>query len=1201
MYKTNDISTVSDERSYGGNLNMDLVNFEDVAHVTTDEYFNNNQMCINVFQSKYAHYLPDQDRKETPPEVFKRNARELSRFEPDSSYEKIWFSLMYNDWFRPGGSIISGLGSGRNESLLNCSTLPINGDSLEDIAETEYSLMKCAAFRQGIGIDLSALRCRGSKVGNAAEESMGTIPWGKKFSNVGLYVGQRGRMPALLESLLISHPDIEEFITSKMNKGELENCNISVQITDDFMDCLRNGKPWKLHFSTHRDSFEKEIDPEYLIDLIADTASKSAEPGVQFIDLMRSGSMVHSIYKTTGDERFKIISSNACCLPESERIFTNDGIITVGEIKNNKNFNSITDEGTANIEEVVAQGVRPIYNLKTKEGVELKVTDNHKIKTKEGFTEVKDLQKDQKLKIPYNDVIDDSEVNDFYYKLGFILGFMIGDGYLASQHKTFGFSVSDDDPNTYEYLKDCFLEVFDYDIIPRTYKKYGCSQVVATSANLYDKFKEYGLFPCKSHEKEPPEVVFYDPSILKGFMSGLFQADGCVNYKHSNSLYVSLDSSSFKLTKEIQQLLLYFGIRSMLYENRRNGKTSDYLPDSQRESKLYNVKEITSLRITSGDIKKFNEHIGFINGSPKDEKINDIISTKNILPSKNCLTFVGYEYVGEEPVYDLVNSSTKTFTANGIVVSNSEKPLPPYGCCNLGSINMEKFSTDPKEYKNQLAEIVPYLVRLLDDVVDYEIQFNKSPLEKQKWILEQTRELGLGITNLHGWFLKQDIQYDSDEAINKAEDFFKTYVYYIFKTSVELGREKGSAPAFTSAKDLYENSTYFKNVVDEFYDGDYTQIDALRNLAHISIAPTGSLSNTFSTPCIASGVEPIIGPYYWRKTRAVTKGTYEYYFVIPERVKEYVLKQIPEDSEDYQKLSEFTGSVKDDDGKIGKEYVELLQKYISDEFFKPAHQIDYYKKIDLMSKLYQFTDAAISNTFNLPPSATKDDVQNVYLYAYDKGVKAVSVYVEGSREGILIFDDPVTHKNKQDKQNLLCLDRPEDIPYHCAPKRPQTLECDIHHCTVKGEKWLVLIGMFNGKPYELFCGTQEDLYLPRSVTTGYITKDKGQYNLSIQNKRTNVEYKNIADILMTAEQKALTRMISLSLRHGVPLEFITKQLRKSKNDITDFASAVSRVLGKYETQDVDEGEKCPKCGELMIKREGCVQCSDENCGYSKCS
>ncbi|MFW6122240.1 MAG: hypothetical protein ACOC80_15260 [Petrotogales bacterium] len=504
---------------------------------------------------------------------------------------------MYDDWYRPGGSIISGLGSDRNESTANCTTIPIENDTLEAIAKTEFDLMKTAAWRQGMGVGLSPLRPRGAKLGNAAEESTGVVPWGDKFSRIGEYVGQRGRKPAILEYLLVSHPDIREFVTSKKQKGVMENVNISVQITDDFMDALKNNKSWALSFQTEREKIEKEVDPNEIINLIADTAAQSAEPGVQYIDLMQKGSMVHPVYIKTGDWKYKIIGTNAC----------------------------------------------------------------------------------------------------------------------------------------------------------------------------------------------------------------------------------------------------------------------------------------------------------------------------------------------------------------------SEKPLPPYSVCNLGSINMENFSTNREQYIKELEEIVPHLVRMQDNVVGYELYYDKSPIPEQKYILEQTREIGLGITNLHGWLLKQNIQYDSDEAIEKVEDFYKHYAYNIFKASMELGKEKGNAPAFdkVTPKDLYENSIYFRNIVDEFFDGDYSQITHMRNMAHISLAPTGSLSNTFSTPCISSGIEPVIAPYYWRKTRAMSKGSYEYYFVIPERVKEYILSQMDKNSEDYQTLYEFTGSVKDDDGKIGKQYIEIIGKYISDEFFKPAHKIDYNKKVELLSRLYK--------------------------------------------------------------------------------------------------------------------------------------------------------------------------------------------------------------------------------------------------------
>jgi hypothetical protein len=146
---------------------------------------------------------------------------------------------------------------------------------------------------------------------------------------------------------------------------------------------------------------------------------------------------------------------------------------------------------------------------------------------------------------------------------------------------------------------------------------------------------------------------------------------------------------------------------------------------------------------------------------------------------------------------------------------------------------------------------------------------------------------------------------------------------------------------------------------------------------------------------------------------------------------------------------------------------------------------------------------------------------------------------------------------------------------------------------------LVLIGMFNDKPYELFAGQDDELALPKSVEDGVIKKNgKGKYDLNVKVRKREVEHKDIANVLMSAEQRALTRMISTCLRHGVPAEFITKQLKKSKEDITDFASAVSRILSKYETNIFSDNETCPNCGEPLVSNEGCVGCM--HCGHMKC-
>jgi ribonucleoside-diphosphate reductase alpha chain len=246
-----------------------------------------------------------------------------------------------------------------------------------------------------------------------------------------------------------------------------------------------------------------------------------------------------------------------------------------------------------------------------------------------------------------------------------------------------------------------------------------------------------------------------------------------------------------------------------------------------------------------------------------------------------------------------------------------------------------------------------------------------------------------------------------------------------------------------------------------------------------------------------------------------------------------------------------------------------------------------------MSYIYQWMDASISCTYNLPKTATVDDVKNIYMAAYENKVRAVSVYVDGSREGILLTEFP--------KEQTICDEnRPVDICYNCAPKRPKELYCNIHQISVKGEKWVVLVGMFNEKPFEIFCGSLEDIYLPQKCSEGSIVKQgNGKYSLKVKIRNSDVIYEDIASVLMADNEKALTRLLSLNLRHGVYIQFIVDQLKKSKGDITSFSTAISRVLGKYVVDYVMKDNVCPLCGKASLSfDEGCIKCLE--CDYSRC-
>jgi ribonucleoside-diphosphate reductase alpha chain len=683
-------------------------------------------------------------------------------------------------------------------------------------------------------------------------------------------------------------------------------------------------------------------------------------------------------------------------------------------------------------------------------------------------------------------------------------------------------------------------------------------------------------------------------------------ADGYVPEATTKSSVI-LTSVSKELVEGVSRLSDAFGIYTSIKRSKQTPCKYTLVDGEERTSKCKEYRYDVSFGNYESKLRLLHR-VGIFHVE-KTRKLRDYL-TKGLT---KCPTNLSVNVLCVEPtghfvdMYCAVVPEVHGLVIEGVMSSNcSEKSLPAYGVCNLLSPNHEMFSVDPVEYTQELAFLAPYIVRMSDNVTEYESRHKLSPLPEQAWILQESREIGIGLTNIHGWFLKGDMAYDSDEAIEAISNFFKTYSCEVFKASIALGVEKGNAPAFDRIKnkEALMGSTYFKNIVNELFDGDYTKVISMRNMAHMSIAPTGSLSSTFPKPCFSYGVEPFTGPYYWRRTRAIDKGTYTHYFMIPKKVQDYVLAKLNTDSYDYQELSAFSGSALDEDGSIGIKLSGIIDRNLPKGFFKPAHYIDPIQKVKLMSGIYKWVDAAISCTYNLPDTATRDDVENIYMSAYDHGVRAVSVYVDGSREGILIFEDPKTNESKHRKTSACGSDeRPLGIIPNCAPKRPTELPCDIVFTSIKGETWTVLIGLLDGKIFEIFCGSSEDLYLPKTCKEGIIRKQgKGKYELEVMIRKSPVIYKDLASILMTDSQKAITRLLSLNLRHGVLPKFIVEQLKKTNGSISDFSTAISRVLSRYvDTYELKEGENtCPNCGENSLAFvEGCVKCM-AGCHYSRC-
>ena len=329
-------------------------------------------------------------------------------------------------------------------------------------------------------------------------------------------------------------------------------------------------------------------------------------------------------------------------------------------------------------------------------------------------------------------------------------------------------------------------------------------------------------------------------------------------------------------------------------------------------------------------------------------------------------------------------------------------------------------------------------------------------------------------------------------------------------------------------------------------------------------APTGSISILSQT---SSGIEPVFKNSYTRRKKINQNDVIDNTKTI---TTDLVGDKWIEFAVLHHNVSEWTEA----NGKGAEE----LPRY-----FVESHTISWEQRVELQSRAQKHIDHAISSTINLPKGTAPETVGSIYLEAWKKGLKGVTVYVDGTRSGVL-----VATKSKERE----------------APKRPDELSCNIHHVSVKGQKWLILVGLYQDRPYEIFGGIEENLEIPKRFTSGKIVKVKekqgaNRYDLYFGDDGV---VKDIANMFDNKNYQVHTRLISLGLRHSSKVSFIVEQLlRDPDSDLNSFSRAISRVLKKYieDGTSVSSDKTCGSCGQdALIYKDGCVVCG--NCGWSKC-
>jgi ribonucleoside-diphosphate reductase alpha chain len=245
-----------------------------------------------------------------------------------------------------------------------------------------------------------------------------------------------------------------------------------------------------------------------------------------------------------------------------------------------------------------------------------------------------------------------------------------------------------------------------------------------------------------------------------------------------------------------------------------------------------------------------------------------------------------------------------------------------------------------------------------------------------------------------------------------------------------------------------------------------------------------------------------------------------------------------------------------------------------------AEKINWINRVKLQGAIQKHICHSISSTINLPNDVSVQIVAEIYKTAWLEGLKGITVYRDGCRSGVLV--------KKDDKENRE------------APRRPKEIPCEIYHTKVAKKldkvryfEYIVFIGLLNDKPYELFC-TENGKY-DKKITSGKIIKHgRGDYEVILSNGES------IKDITKnnTNEEDALTRMISTSLRHKVPIHFIVEQLNKISGDMFVFSKCIARALKKFIKDGTKSSEDCPECGAKLVFENGCYGC--KSCSYQKC-
>lgn len=545
-----------------------------------------------------------------------------------------------------------------------------------------------------------------------------------------------------------------------------------------------------------------------------------------------------------------------------------------------------------------------------------------------------------------------------------------------------------------------------------------------------------------------------------------------------------------------------------------------------------------------------------------------------------------------EDVYDMTVEDTHNFIANGFVVHNcAEEPLPNGGACLLGAMNLYKYVNDNGEFMfDEFKKDVKIATVGLNQIQVEGTELH--PLEVQRENAKKYRQIGLGIFDLGGALIKMGVTYGTPESRKIAYNITHEMLISAFEQSCDLNTAGVEYPGLF-------NSDFYKKQIEPYIGKQYKGRYPL-NSQLLTIAPTGTTSTMVNAT--AGGGEPMFAKLYTRSTKSIGEVDYVVY---PQAVLDYLGKDF-------------------DKNNLNVDYINENMNKLPD-YFVSADIIEPKDRILMQAALQENIDASISSTINLPEKATVQDVYDIYLQAWSNGLKGVTVFREGCKRAAIL------NRTTEKKESEVIFNTVN------APKRPKVLDGDYYQVKVQGKTFIIIVGLMDGKPYEMFvlpCDECQKVKNHRGKITrvkkrvykfeseimeipniaievdndydinGEIEKISSIVNEGHKLSKGDVEIirdsvYNIKEYSEKREYRNVSIHVSGNLRTGMRLEDIIKLEDKCNDSIVSFNKAVARVLSKYMPNEEETGDTCPECGAALVREEGCIHCP--KCGWSRCS